>query len=81
MRAVQQEVRVTLRDDGQPRQVIWQGRSYAVLTVLDAWRAGGRWWLDEAPRNCFLVQAGALVAEVHQEDRTGGRWFLARVQD
>ncbi|BDP43323.1 hypothetical protein DAETH_32920 (plasmid) [Deinococcus aetherius] len=81
MKAVQQEVRVIVREGGHPRQVIWQGRTLTVLTILDEWRTGGRWWLDEPPRDCYLVQAGDLTAEVHHEDGPEGRWWLARIQD
>jgi hypothetical protein len=81
MRAVQQEVTVAVQHGGQPRQLDWQGRGHTVELVLDQWRSGGRWWLDEAPRDCYLVQAGPLTAELQHEDVPGGRWWLARVQD
>lgn len=81
MRAVGQAVSVTVQAGGMPRQVMWQGRALTVQTILDQWRYGGRWWLGEAPRNCYLVQAGPLTAELHHEDGEGGRWWLARVQD
>lgn len=81
MKAVQQEVGVTPSQDGCPRDVSWQGRTYRVGLILDQWRYGGRWWLEELPRDCYLVQAGSLTAELHHEDAPGGRWFLARVQD
>lgn len=79
MRAVQQEVTVVQQHGGQPRQVYWQGRAHHIQSILDQWRSGGRWWLGEAPRDCYLVQAGPLTAELHHEE--GGRWWLARVQD
>ncbi|MBB5234270.1 DUF6504 family protein [Deinococcus budaensis] len=81
MRAIQQEVSVTIQQGGLPRQLYWQGRGHTVQVVLDTWRSGGRWWLDEPTRECYLVQAGPLVAELHHEDVPGGRWWLARVQD
>ncbi|GAA5533971.1 hypothetical protein Dalu01_02379 [Deinococcus aluminii] len=64
---------------GHPRHLSWQGRTWAVQAILDQWRSGGRWWLGEVPRDCYLVQAGPLTAELHREE--GGRWWLARVQD
>ncbi|ACO47649.1 DUF6504 domain-containing protein [Deinococcus deserti] len=80
MKAVQQQVEVEVRN-GQPARLIWNGQTYPVQAVLDWWRAGGRWWLGEAPRNCYFVQAGSLTAELHHEDAQEGRWWLARVQD
>lgn len=79
MRAVQQAVTVGLTPAGDPGRLTWAGRSYPVQGVLDRWRFGGRWWLGELPRDCYLVQAGELVAELHRE--AGGRWWLARIQD
>ena len=81
MKAVGQEVTVTPGQGGLPRDVYWQGRALRVQVILDQWRYGGRWWLDEAPRDCYLVQAGPLTAELHHEDCPDGRWFLARLQD
>lgn len=81
MKAVQQEITVTLREGGRPHLLYWQGRTYPISVLLDQWRFGGRWWLDEHPRDCYLVQAGNLVAELHHEDIPGGRWWLARLQD
>ncbi|WP_295822298.1 hypothetical protein [uncultured Deinococcus sp.] len=80
MKAVQQPADVSADDGGVPVAVRWAGRTLHV-TVIDAWRAGGRWWLGEAPRDCFLVNAGSLTAELHREDRPGGPWWLARLQD
>lgn len=81
MKQVQQEVTVTLTPGGYPRSLTWGGRTYPVGTVVDEWRFGGRWWLGERPRTCYLLQAGALTAELHREDGPHGRWWLARVQD
>lgn len=80
MKAVQSEVQVETRD-AQPTRLIWQGQAYPVQALLDRWRYGGRWWLGEQPRTCYLVQAGALTAELHHEDGEEGRWWLARLQD
>lgn len=81
MRQVQQEVTVDQQPGGVPRRVYWQGRAHVVGLILDQWRYGGRWWLDEAARDCYLVQAGPLTAELHHEDAPNGRWWIARVQD
>lgn len=80
MKAIQQEVSVEMHD-GQPTRVRWGERHYTVSHILDAWRYGGRWWLGEAPRNCYLVQVGPMTAELHREDGVLGRWWLARLQD
>ncbi len=65
----------------QLARLIWRGCTYPVGAVLDEWRFGGRWWLGERARSCFLVQAGALTAELHREDGPEGRWWLARLVD
>ncbi|CAM3506673.1 Nucleotidyltransferase [Deinococcus saxicola] len=80
MKAVQQAVTVGLTPAGQLLRLVWQGRPYPIRGVLDQWRYGGRWWLNEAPRDCYLVQAGELVAELHHEAALD-RWWLARIQD
>lgn len=80
MKAVQQLVEVRLTPAGEPGRLIWQSRAYPIRDVLDRWRYGGRWWLGESPRSCFLVQAGELVAELHREDAPD-RWWLARLVD
>lgn len=80
MKAVQQEVIVETRA-GRPVRMTWGGRHYPISGLLDAWRYGGRWWLGEAPRECYLVQAGSLTAELHHEARPLGTWWLARIQD
>lgn len=80
MKAVQELVQVELRE-GRPSSLFWRERRYSVSAIQDAWRFGGRWWLGEPPRDCFLVQAGPLTAELHHEAREGGRWWLARLED
>ena len=72
---------VTLDAGGRPVRFRHRGRYLVVTGHLDDWRSGGRWWLDEPPRDCWLVQAGGLTAELHHEDAPQGRWWLARVQD
>lgn len=81
MKAHLQEVSVTVQEGGVPRDLYWQGRALRVQVILDRWKYGGRWWAGEAPRDCFLVQAGHLTAELHHEDTPGGRWWLTRLQD
>ncbi|BBN97177.1 hypothetical protein DEIGR_310079 [Deinococcus grandis] len=80
MKAYQHDIQVQVQDQ-QPVRLTWHGQTYRVQAVIDEWRAGGRWWLGERPRTCYLVQAGELTAEVHREDGEGGRWWLARLQD
>ena len=81
MKAVQQEVQVTVSGAGRPHVLIWGGKAHPVRAILDQWRFGGRWWLGEPPRACFLIQTGTLTAELHNEAAPPGRWWLARVQD
>lgn len=79
MKATQAPVTVEMRDS-RPHRVTWNDRLYPVTALHDQWRAGGRWWLGESARDCFLVDLGALTAELHREDASG-RWWLARLQD
>jgi hypothetical protein len=72
---------VTLDQAGRPARFRHAGRLHLITELLDDWRFGGRWWLDEPPRDCWLVQAGGLTAELHREDELNGRWWLARMQD
>lgn len=80
MRTVLEVIEVETQH-GQPRSFTWRGRRYRVEELLDGWRYGGRWWLWEAPRDCFLLRAGRLTAELHHEDGSGGPWWLERVAD
>lgn len=79
MRATQAAVEVECQD-GRPHRVTWNDRRYLITALHDQWRAGGRWWLGEGARDCYLVDFGPLTAELHRED-TSGRWWLARLQD
>lgn len=80
MKALQAEVQVELKE-GQPVSLFWRERRYPISAIQDSWRFGGRWWLGEGPRDCYVVQAGPLRAELHHEAREEGRWWLARLED
>lgn len=80
MKAIQQEVKVELHE-GRPVRVNWGARHYGISGILDAWRYGGRWWLGEPPRDCYLVELGALTAELHHESAPLGRWWITRMVD
>lgn len=80
MKAVQEEVQVELHH-GRPSHLFWKAQRYTISAIQDEWRFGGRWWLGEPPRDCFLVQVGPLRAELHHEAREEGRWWLARLED
>ena len=72
MHAVQELLdEVSLDARGRPLRFRRGGRVHAVTEHLDAWRFGGRWWLGELPRACFLVRTATLVAELHHEDAPG----------
>lgn len=81
MRAVQEEVTVELTASGKPARVTWRNRTLRVTDVVDEWRAKGRWWRREPPRNYALVHMGHVLAELYREDHDQGRWILARVVD
>ncbi|MFC4455234.1 DUF6504 family protein [Deinococcus sonorensis] len=72
---------VTVDRSGRPVRFRYQGRLQVVRQQLDDWRTGGRWWLDEPPRDCYLVETAQVLAELHREDPPSSRWWLARIQD
>ncbi|PNY81247.1 DUF6504 family protein [Deinococcus koreensis] len=81
MRVVSEPVQVQVRG-GTPQALLWRSRRYAVRSVLDEWRAAGRWWLHEAPRDYWLLDTPALTAEVYRtRTQTGFTWMLSRIAD
>ncbi|GGL15451.1 hypothetical protein [Deinococcus radiotolerans] len=86
MRAIQQPCEVThVTPRGTPKVIRWNDRTYHLTQELDRYRAGGRWWLGEPSRTCWVLQCGSVVLEVHHFDETPGAhpqgWFIARMQD
>lgn len=94
MRSVQEVLEDVILDAAaRPARFRHAGQWHRVRAVLDAWRFGGRWWLGEAPRDCFLVETERLVAELHHEygwadgwatggeDTPAGRWWLVGLLD
>ncbi|QLG10974.1 hypothetical protein HLB42_09475 [Deinococcus sp. D7000] len=86
MRAVQERCGVDLNEQGKPVSLHWRNRTYRVTREHDAYRAGGRWWLGEPSRDCWVLECGALTVEVHRFDETDppqeiSGWWVARVQD
>jgi hypothetical protein len=59
---------VDLDEAGKPRMLHWRNRAYRVTREHDAYRTGGRWWLGEPSRDCWVLECGALVVEVHHVD-------------
>ncbi|GHF59737.1 hypothetical protein HNQ07_003826 [Deinococcus metalli] len=81
MRAVEEEVHVQL-SGGTPQVLLWRARRYRVSGVLDEWRAAGRWWRRDPPRDYWLLRAGPLTAEVyHVRSAAGDAWVLSRLAD
>lgn len=51
----------------------------SVWRILDHWRYGGRWWLNEPPRDYYLLELETgHVIEVY---RSGEAWVLSRIVD
>ncbi|WP_309571583.1 DUF6504 family protein [Deinococcus sp.] len=81
MRAVGESVHVQVRG-GEPQALLWRSRRYPVRGVLDEWRASGRWWLRETPRDYWLLDAFPLTAEVYRtRSGAGFLWVLSRLAD
>lgn len=71
-------IRVESRD-ALPSRLHTPDAVYDVLQVLDAWRAGGRWWRGELPSSHFAVELdGGLRASICERN---GIWRVERVQD
>ena len=71
-------IRVESRD-ALPSRLHTAERTYDVLEVFDAWRAGGRWWRGELPSHHFAVELeGGLLASILER---GGAWRVERIQD
>ncbi len=55
------------------------GRPRAIRRILDAWRAGNRWWQGEPPSQHLLVELeDGHAAELAHEN---GEWTLERTLD
>ena len=53
--------------------------SVKVTQVLDFWRSGGAWWLDEPPRDYYLLQLE--TDDIWEVFKSGDSWTLSRISD
>ncbi|ULH18044.1 hypothetical protein MF271_24090 (plasmid) [Deinococcus sp. KNUC1210] len=81
MKAILELIEVQIDPQGLPRRFRFRHQVYTITAVVEGWLYGGQWWRKESPRRCYRVEAGRLTAELHVEDRPGGRWWLAAIQD
>jgi hypothetical protein len=51
----------------------------AVRHILDFWRDCGRWWLNEPPRDYYLLELE--TGNVIEVFRAGDAWTLSRISD
>jgi len=72
-------VNVVTNLSGQPSKLEGPRKPVKVRYILDAWRYGGRWWRDEAPRDYYLLEleTGHIV-EIYQSVES---WVLSRISD
>ncbi|MFQ5380112.1 MAG: DUF6504 family protein [Dehalococcoidia bacterium] len=49
-------VSVEASPEGEPRTVLWRGRSRQVTVVHDSWRIDDEWWRDPISRCYFAVE-------------------------
>lgn len=61
-----------------PRELVWEGRTYRVQEVIDAWVVEGKWWEGEVRRRYFRVLTDRGTLDVY---RSGEGWILAGVLD
>lgn len=51
----------------------------SVRRVLDFWRYGGRWWVNEGPRDYYLLELE--TGHVFEVYCCADRWTLSRIAD
>lgn len=51
----------------------------SVRRVLDFWFYGGRWWVNEGPRDYYLLELE--TGHVFEVYRAAEQWTLSRIAD
>ncbi len=79
MKQLHRTINVLTNPQGHPSGLNGPQKPIAVRQILDFWRYGGRWWLDEPPRDYYRLEleTGHIVEVYHAADQ----WVLARVSD
>ncbi|GEM49792.1 hypothetical protein [Deinococcus cellulosilyticus] len=78
MRMLMQAAHVETRE-GRISRVTTENRAYVIVRTVEHWRAGGRWWRGEYPRNYYLLRTREnTLLEVYEEVLT---WTLSAIQD
>ena len=79
MRQVHRSVNILTDENGIPSKLKGPRKPVNVRHVLDFWYYGGRWWLNELPRDYYLLELDSgHIVEVF---RTADSWTLSRVAD
>lgn len=70
---------VAVDPNGHPSRLEGPRKPVAVRRVLDCWRYGGRWWVNEGPRDYYLVELE--TGHVFEVYCCAERWTLSRIAD
>jgi hypothetical protein len=79
VRQVHRAVNVLTDAKGHPSGLDSLRKPVSVRRILDFWCYGGRWWLNEPPRDYYLLELETgHVVEVY---RARENWVLSRIAD
>ncbi len=74
-----QPVNVLTDAKGHPSGLDGPQKPVNVRRILDFWCYGGRWWLNEPPRDYYLLELDSgHVVEVYN---AADNWTLSRIAD
>lgn len=72
-------VNVLENENGHPCGLNGPRETVKVTQILDFWRSGGKWWLNETPRDYYLVELE--TGDVWEVFRAADAWTLSRIAD
>lgn len=72
-------VNVIENEHGHPSGLNGPRDAVKVTQILDCWRAGGAWWLDELPRDYYRIEL--TTGDIWEVFKSGDTWTLSRIDD
>ncbi len=72
-------VNVLTNEKGHPCGLNRPQRPVKVTRILDTWQDGGRWWLNEPPRDYYLLELE--TGSVWEVYKSGSDWTLSGIAD
>lgn len=79
MKQVHRPVNMITDATGNPSKFDGPRRPVTVRRILDSWRYGGRWWVNEPPRDYYLLELE--TGHIFEVYRAGDVWTLSRISD